>query len=58
MKSHIAKAAKLSHIKGKLQILGHFTTQLLYDYSLKSSSEDYSLESLILTCLTSSFVVP
>ena len=32
--------------------MGYFTTQLLYNYSLKSSSEDHKLEILhLLTCL-------
>ena len=54
LKSHIVKAA---NAKGKLQILGYFTMQSLYNYSLKSSSGDYKLKNLILTCLPSFSVV-
>ena len=37
--------------------MGCFTTQLLYNYSLKLSSKDNKLGTLTLTCLLSFFVV-
>jgi hypothetical protein len=43
--------------KKKSQVMGHFTMPVLYNYSIKSYSEDYKLKELTVTYLPSIFVV-
>jgi hypothetical protein len=43
-----SKRSKCVLAKRKLQIVGYFTTLLLYNHSLKLNSEDYKFETLYL----------